>query len=76
MPGHSPGGIALLEAEIEILFSGDIVYSGPLADDFCHSNLEDYAASLERLLTFPITVVHRGHFPIFDTTRLDTLIRG
>jgi len=67
--------IALLEAETEILFSGDIVYDGLLADDFCHFNLEDYAASLERLLTFPITVMHGGHSPSFNGTDLDTLIR-
>ncbi|MGI9463362.1 MAG: MBL fold metallo-hydrolase, partial [Aestuariivirgaceae bacterium] len=29
-PGHSPGGIALWEQATGILFSGDIVYDGPL----------------------------------------------
>ena len=32
-PGHSPGGIALFERASGILFSGDIVYDGPLIED-------------------------------------------
>ena len=32
-PGHSPGGIALFERATGILFSGDIVYDGPLIED-------------------------------------------
>lgn len=34
-PGHSPGGIALWEAATGILFSGDVVYDGPLLEDAC-----------------------------------------
>ena len=36
-PGHSPGGIALFERASGVLFSGDIVYDGPLIDDAYHS---------------------------------------
>ena len=43
-PGHSPGGISLFEAATETLFSGDIIYDGPLIEDAYHSNLDDYAA--------------------------------
>ena len=45
-PGHSPGGISLWEAATQTLFSGDIVYDGPLVEDAYHSNLDDYASSL------------------------------
>jgi glyoxylase-like metal-dependent hydrolase (beta-lactamase superfamily II) len=38
-PGHSPGGISLYEAATETLFSGDIIYDGPLIEDAYHSNL-------------------------------------
>lgn len=37
-PGHSPGGIALWEAETGVLFSGDTIYDGPLVDDAYHSS--------------------------------------
>ncbi|HFD14961.1 MAG TPA: MBL fold metallo-hydrolase, partial [Rhodospirillales bacterium] len=49
-PGHSPGGIALFERETGILFSGDIVYDGPLVEDTYHADPADYYASMKRLL--------------------------
>ena len=75
-PGHSPGGIALYEKATEILFSGDIVYDGPLIEDTYHSDLTDYIASMERLLTLPVRLVHGGHFPSFGGERYRQLIRG
>jgi glyoxylase-like metal-dependent hydrolase (beta-lactamase superfamily II) len=68
-PGHSPGGIALFERATGILFSGDIVYDGPLIEDAYHSNLADYVASMERLLDLPVRIVHGGHFPSFGRDR-------
>ena len=59
-PGHSPGGIALWEAATENLFSGDIVYDGPLIEDTYHSDPADYLDSMKRLLELPVRVVHGG----------------
>ena len=73
-PGHSPGGISLWEAATGTLFSGDIVYDGPLIEDAYHSNLDDYATSLQRLRQLPIRTVHGGHFPSFSGERLRELI--
>lgn len=73
-PGHSPGGIALWEAATGILFSGDIVYDGPLIEDTYHANLADYVASMRRLLEMPVRVVHGGHFPSFGGDRLRRII--
>lgn len=70
LPGHSPGSIALWEKRTGILFSGDTIYDGPLVDDCYHSVIEDYVASLERLKTLPVRVVHGGHFPSFGQTRM------
>jgi glyoxylase-like metal-dependent hydrolase (beta-lactamase superfamily II) len=74
-PGHSPGGIALWEAATGILFSGDILYDGPLIEDTYHSDAADYLRSMERLIDLPVRVVHGGHFPSFDGVRHRTLIR-
>lgn len=68
-PGHSPGGIALWEAATGILFSGDIVYDGPLIEDCYHSDAADYYSSMRRLLTFPVRIVHGGHFASYDGAR-------
>ncbi|MFK7751286.1 MAG: MBL fold metallo-hydrolase [Sedimentitalea sp.] len=73
-PGHSPGGIALFEAASQTLFSGDIVYDGPLIEDTYHSDAADYVRSMERLLDLDIRTVHGGHFPSFDGARLRAII--
>lgn len=73
-PGHSPGGIALYEKATEILFSGDILYDGPLIEDTYHSNADDYHASMERLLRLKVRLVHGGHFPSFSGERYRELI--
>jgi glyoxylase-like metal-dependent hydrolase (beta-lactamase superfamily II) len=73
-PGHSPGGIALFERATGILFSGDIVYDGPLIEDAYHSNAADYVASMERLLDLPVRIAHGGHFPSFGRGRYRTII--
>ncbi len=74
-PGHSPGGIALWEAATGTLFSGDIVYDGPLIEDTYHANATDYYASMTRLLDIPVVRVHGGHFPSYDRTRHRQIIR-
>lgn len=68
-PGHSPGGIALWEAATGILFSGDIVYDGPLIEDTYHADAAAYLASMKRLYDLPVRVVHGGHFPSYDAAR-------
>ena len=73
-PGHSPGGIGLLEAKTGIFLSGDIVYDGPLIDDAYHSVVADYVATLERLDKLKVSIVHGGHFPSFGPVRLHQLI--
>ncbi|MBS9405299.1 MBL fold metallo-hydrolase [Halomonas sp. TRM85114] len=74
-PGHSPGGIALWEARTGILFSGDIVYDGPLIEDTYHADANDYVRSMKRLHDLPVRVVHGGHFPSYDGQRHHEIIR-
>ncbi len=73
-PGHSPGGIGLLEHKTGIFLSGDTVYDGPLIDDAYHSNISDYVATFEKLRDLPVTAIHGGHFPSFGPTRFRQLI--
>lgn len=75
-PGHSPGGIALFEEQSGVLFSGDIVYDGPLIEDTYHSDAGDYYRSMLRLLALPVTVVHGGHFPSYGRERHREIIRS
>lgn len=75
-PGHSPGGIALWEAATGILFSGDIVYDGPLIEDTDQASQVDYFASMKRLLEFPVRLVHGGHFPSYNGERHRSIVRA
>jgi glyoxylase-like metal-dependent hydrolase (beta-lactamase superfamily II) len=68
-PGHSPGGIALWVAATGILFSGDIVYDGPLIEDTYHADARDYHRSMVRLYDLPVRLVHGGHFTSYDRAR-------
>ena len=73
-PGHSPGGIGLVEPETGIFLSGDIVYDGPLIDDAYHSDPDASVETLETLRRLPVSIVHGGHFPSFGPTRYRQLI--
>lgn len=75
-PGHSPGGIALWEATTGILFSGDIVYDGPLIEDTYHANADDYHRSMVRLYDLPVRIVHGGHFPSYSRERHRRIIKN
>ncbi|MEM6974436.1 MAG: MBL fold metallo-hydrolase [Pseudomonadota bacterium] len=75
-PGHSPGGIALWEAATATLFSGDLVYDGPLVEDTYHADLDAYVASMQRLLEIPARTVHGGHFPSYDGRKHREIIRA
>lgn len=75
-PGHSPGGITLFEPSTGILFTGDLVYDGPLVEDCPGADLAAYARSMRRLLDLPVRVVHGGHFPSFSGERLRALLHG
>ncbi len=75
-PGHSPGGLALWEAATGTLYSGDIVYDGPLIEDTYHADLADYARSVERLLALPVKTVRGGHFPSYGAARHREMCRN
>ena len=76
LPGHSPGSIALYEKASEILFSGDVVYDGPLAYDEDNADeMRQYVASMKRLLDLPVRVVHGGHYPSCGQDRMRAIVR-
>ena len=76
LPGHTPGSIALWEAETGVLFAGDVIYDGLLLDELPWSDIADYVASMERLLALPVGIVHTGHYASFGRERFAQLIDG
>jgi glyoxylase-like metal-dependent hydrolase (beta-lactamase superfamily II) len=63
LPGHTPGGIGLIEEATGVFFSGDLLYDGPLVDGLPESNAADFAASVARIRDLPIGRMHGGHGP-------------
>jgi glyoxylase-like metal-dependent hydrolase (beta-lactamase superfamily II) len=61
LPGHTPGGIGLLEEKTGIFFSGDLLYDGPLVDGLPESNVQDFIRSVARIRQLPVSVMHGGH---------------
>ena len=75
LPGHSPGGIGLLDQTDGTFFSGDAVYDGGLIDDRPGGSVPDYLATMQRLLTLDCRVVHAGHDDAFGQNRLRQICR-
>lgn len=73
VPGHTPGSIALWEAETGVLFSGDTAYvDARLGFD----DPEAAERSLRRLYDLPVHRVHAGHDRSFDGDELQLLLGG
>jgi glyoxylase-like metal-dependent hydrolase (beta-lactamase superfamily II) len=65
LPGHSPGCIALYDAQNQDLFSGDIIYDGDLLDQLPGSDIPTYISTYEHLQRFSVEAVYPGHYQIF-----------
>jgi glyoxylase-like metal-dependent hydrolase (beta-lactamase superfamily II) len=48
-PGHSPGSICLFDDENKALFSGDVIYEGPLYAHLEGSNVKTYYETMKKL---------------------------
>nr|WP_298684806.1 MBL fold metallo-hydrolase [uncultured Dongia sp.] len=76
LPGHSDGSIALYERATETLFAGDVIYDGELAYDADDKvKMQQYVASMKRLLNLPVRTVHGGHYPSFGQDRMRVIIQ-
>jgi glyoxylase-like metal-dependent hydrolase (beta-lactamase superfamily II) len=71
VPGHTPGSIALWEADTGLLFTGDTAY---MEGRLHFEDPEAAAASLRRLRELPVRRVHSGHDRSFDLRELRDLI--
>lgn len=61
LPGHSPGGIGLIDRQNGLFFSGDAIYRGTLVDDLPHSDKAVYRDTMARIAALDIAVAHGGH---------------
>jgi hydroxyacylglutathione hydrolase len=79
IPGHTPGSIALLDAENRVLFSGDSVQAGTIYMFGPGRNIKAYIASMIKLAVISnrFDTVYPSHGPIpISSDILDGLIIG
>lgn len=62
-PGHSPGGITLIDHEQRLMFPGDAIYAGPMFAHNVYGDPPAYRESLRRLagLADEVDVVYPSH---------------
>jgi glyoxylase-like metal-dependent hydrolase (beta-lactamase superfamily II) len=73
LPGHSPGGIGLLDARDGLLLSGDAIYDDDILDDLPGASIPDYLQTMDRLRQLDVRLVIGGHGPAMTRDRMRTL---
>ena len=68
-PGHSPGGIVLLDRSGGALFSADVAYPGRLYCQFADSDLTSYRATMARLAN--LAPILRAVYPAHGGSPMD-----
>ena len=61
LPGHTPGSTVLFEQATGVLFTGDVLYEGELLDELPESDIDNYVASMQRLLNLDVSIALPGH---------------
>jgi glyoxylase-like metal-dependent hydrolase (beta-lactamase superfamily II) len=70
LPGHSPGGIGLLDERDGLLLSGDAIYDDDILDDLPGASIPDYIGTMNRLRTLDCRLAIGGHGPMMTRPRM------
>jgi glyoxylase-like metal-dependent hydrolase (beta-lactamase superfamily II) len=70
LPGHSPGGIGLLDERDGLFLSGDAIYDDEILDDLPGASIPDYLTTMERLRQLDCQLAIGGHGPEMTRSRM------
>jgi glyoxylase-like metal-dependent hydrolase (beta-lactamase superfamily II) len=70
LPGHSAGGIGLLDEMDGLFLSGDAIYDDEILDDLPGASIPDYVATMVRLRHLDCRLVVGGHGPEMTCARM------
>jgi glyoxylase-like metal-dependent hydrolase (beta-lactamase superfamily II) len=70
LPGHSPGGIGLLDQRDGLFLSGDAIYDDEILDDLPGANIPDYRVTMDRLRKLDYRLAIGGHGPEMSRDRM------
>ncbi len=76
LPGHSPGGIGLLDEGDGLFLSGDAIYDDDILDDLPGASIPDYLATMDRLRQLDCRLVIGGHGPEMTRARMVAIAEG
>ncbi|MFZ1348812.1 MAG: MBL fold metallo-hydrolase, partial [Tabrizicola sp.] len=70
LPGHSPGGIGLLDEVGGLFLTGDAIYDDEILDELPGASIPDYLRTMERLRGIDFRLAIGGHGPEMSRQRL------
>jgi glyoxylase-like metal-dependent hydrolase (beta-lactamase superfamily II) len=70
LPGHSPGGIGLLDEVGGLFLTGDAIYDDEILDELPGASIPDYLRTMERLRGIDFRLAIGGHGPEMSRPRL------
>lgn len=70
LPGHSPGGIGLLDEANGLFLSGDAIYDDDILDDLPGASVPDYVTTMQRLRHLDCRLAIGGHGPEMTNARM------
>lgn len=70
LPGHSPGGIGLLDEQDGLFLTGDAIYDDEILDDLPGASIPDYLQTMDRLRTIDCRLAIGGHGPEMTRARM------
>lgn len=70
LPGHSPGGIGLLDERAGLFLTGDAIYDDEILDDLPGASVPDYLRTMDRLRGIDFRLAIGGHGPEMSRPRL------
>jgi glyoxylase-like metal-dependent hydrolase (beta-lactamase superfamily II) len=73
-PGHSPGGIVVVDDDNRLMFTTDVAYASRLYAFLSHSNVHDYRDTLARLESMATEM--RALYPSHGATPIDPGLIG
>ncbi len=76
LPGHSPGGIGLLDEADGLFLTGDAIYDEEILDDLPGAHIPDYLRTMERLRQVQCRLAIGGHGPEMTCARMQAIAEG
>ncbi len=70
LPGHSPGGIGLLDERDGLFLTGDAIYDDEILDDLPGASVPDYLHTMDRLRQIDCRLAIGGHGPEMTQARM------